>query len=53
MSTSSVPHTAVPRQSSEKCAAIYARVSTTDQADQGYCLPAQIEACQAMAQQEG
>ncbi len=34
-------------------AAIYARVSTTDQADRGYSLPTQIEACQAMAQQEG
>jgi site-specific DNA recombinase len=33
-------------------AAIYAHVSTTDQADKGYSLPTQIEACQAMAQQE-
>jgi len=31
-------------------AAIYARVSTTDQADKGYSLPTQLEACQAMAQ---
>jgi site-specific DNA recombinase len=36
-----------------RVAAIYARVSTTDQADRGYSLPTQIEACQAMAQQEG
>jgi len=34
-------------------AAIYVRVSTTDQADKGYSLPTQLEACQAMAQQEG
>jgi site-specific DNA recombinase len=34
-------------------AAIYARVSTTDQADKGYSLPTQLEACQAMARQEG
>src|SRR5262245_15542911 len=36
-----------------KIAAIYARVSTTDQADRGFSLPTQIEACQAMARQEG
>ena len=30
-------------------AAIYARVSTTDQADKGYSLPTQIEACRAIA----
>ena len=36
-----------------KLAAIYARVSTTEQADKGYSLPTQLEACQAMAQQEG
>jgi hypothetical protein len=31
-----------------KLAAIYARVSTTDQADKGYSLPVQIEACQRL-----
>ena len=36
-----------------KLATIYARVSTADQADKGYSLPTQLEACQAMAQQEG
>jgi site-specific DNA recombinase len=34
-------------------AAIYARVSTTEQADKGYSLPTQLEACQTMAQQAG
>ena len=37
----------------QKIAAIYARVSTTEQADKGYSLPTQVEACQALAQREG
>ncbi len=33
--------------------AIYVRVSTDEQADKGYSLPSQIEACQKFAEQEG
>src|SRR5690349_3003760 len=36
-----------------KQAAIYARVSTDDQAERGYSLPTQIEACQQFARQRG
>src|SRR5438445_9447814 len=42
-----------PHHNGQSLAAIYARVSTTDQADKGYSLPPQLEACQAMAWQEG
>jgi len=58
MSKTILPPATLSRQSASqadttKLAAIYARVSTTDQADKGYSLPTQLEACQAMAQQEG
>jgi site-specific DNA recombinase len=36
-----------------KQAAIYARVSTDDQAERGYSLPSQVEACQRFAWQKG
>jgi len=36
-----------------KQAAIYARVSTDDQAERGYSLPSQIEACKQFATQKG
>src|SRR5687767_15151579 len=36
-----------------KQAAIYARVSTDDQAERGYSLPSQIEACEQFAIQKG
>ena len=36
-----------------KPAAIYARVSTDDQAERGYSLPSQIEACEKFAWQNG
>jgi site-specific DNA recombinase len=59
MSKSIVPNGKAQRQASpaqrngQRLAVIYTRVSTTDQADKGYSLPTQLEACQTMAQQEG
>ena len=41
-----------PQTDTQTLAAIYARVSTEDQG-KGFSLPTQIEACQALAQQEG
>src|SRR5262245_31659191 len=52
MVTPIVPHTPSGLQP-DTIAAIYARVSTAEQADRGFSLPTQIEACQAMARQEG
>ena len=52
MSMSSLPHSAVPRQSPEKYAAIYCRVSTEEQGN-GFSLPTQLAACVALANKEG
>jgi site-specific DNA recombinase len=52
MSKTIIANTTAQRQA-VPLAAVYARVSTTDQADRGYSLPTQIEACQALAQREG
>jgi site-specific DNA recombinase len=58
MSKSIVANSTLQKQAarttdSPKLAAIYARVSTSDQADRGYSVPTQIEACQMLAWQEG
>ena len=59
MSRPIVPNDTTAKQASTSqptgllLAAIYARVSTTDQADKGYSLPKQIDACLAYAQAQG
>jgi len=53
MSTSSVPHTSVSRQSSNKIAAIYTRVSTGRQEEDGTSLDTQMERCCAFAAAKG
>ncbi len=59
MSRPILPNGTTPKQASTSHrpgplpAAIYAHVSTTDQADKGYSLPTQIEACRTLAHQEG
>src|SRR5262249_53368170 len=52
--TNGIPSQQVSGQiDTPQLAAIYARVSTTDQAAKAYSLPTHLEACQAMARQEG
>jgi predicted site-specific integrase-resolvase len=45
--------TPAPGNTGTGIAAIYSRVSTTDQADKGYSLPTQVEACMTLVQREG
>ena len=48
-----VPPEAAPSQDEHKRAAIYARVSTDEQAEHGYSLQTQVEACQRYAESHG
>jgi site-specific DNA recombinase len=51
--SSTAPDASSDQADTSNMIAIYARVSTSDQADRGFSLPEQIAACRAMAQQEG
>jgi site-specific DNA recombinase len=52
MVTPTLPHDTETAQA-PRLAAIYARVSTTEQADKGYSLPTQLEACQGLSLKHG